>query len=188
MYWLMHREFLLLRRSPSLTLGRILPTAIFSIIIGSLFFQIGDTQGDGRTRVGALFFAVAQLVFSAFALVNVIFAQRPIYYMQKKNQYFEPALYPISFFVSDLPLTVLNALVYSLIVYPMIGFVNGVDSVQFVYFLLMGVVMSGAGRSWAFFLASAIPIEAAASVVAPVCTHSLCQCSAWHACTTVFCI
>jgi hypothetical protein len=43
-YWMMHRQYLLLRRSPSLTYGRILPTAVFSTIIGSLFWKIGDTQ------------------------------------------------------------------------------------------------------------------------------------------------
>jgi ABC-type multidrug transport system permease subunit len=168
MYWMMHRQYMLLRRSPSLTFGRVMPTAIFSLIVGSLFYLIGDTQASARTRVGALFFAVAQLVFSAFALVNVVFSQRSIYYMQKKNRYFKPAMFPITFFLADFPITVLNALVYCLIVYPMIGFVNGINSVNFVYFFLMGVLMSATGRAWAFFLASAIPIEAAASVVAPV--------------------
>jgi hypothetical protein len=43
-YWMMHRQYLLLSRSPSLTYGRILPTAVFSAIIGSLFWKIGDTQ------------------------------------------------------------------------------------------------------------------------------------------------
>jgi hypothetical protein len=192
-------------------------------------------QTDARTRVGALFFAVAQLVFrfglhylytsstvrksgfgapcvviilvvfciafsstcrmcilfcschifilscslmvalthvfsilrhsnvpfrSAFALVNVVFTQRSVFYMQKRGQYFRPSLFPISFLLSDLPLTALNTLIYSLITYSMIGFVNGVGSANFGYFLLMGLIMSTAGRAWAFFLASALPVEA----------------------------
>lgn len=203
-YWLMHRQWVLLRRSPSLTVGRILPTAIFSVIVGSLFYQIGSSQNDARTRVGALFFAVAQLVFSAFALVNTVFLQRPIYYVQKNNQYFRAPLFPITFFLADLPLTLLNCLVYCLIVYSMVGLRDGIGSVSFLFFFIMSIVMSTAGRyapvcvaslsltrcyvlfsqislplvprvvafrsAWAFFLASAIPIEAAASVVAPVTT------------------
>jgi len=61
-------------------------------------------------------------------------------------------------------------MVYSVIVYPMIGFVNGMGSINFFYFCIMCVLMSATGRSWAYFLAAAIPIEAAASVVAPVTT------------------
>jgi ABC-type multidrug transport system permease subunit len=67
---------------------------------------------------------------SAFALVNVVFTQRSVFYMQKRGQYFRPSLFPISFLLSDLPLTALNTLIYSLITYSMIGFVNGVGSAK----------------------------------------------------------
>ena len=102
--------------------------------------------------------------------VNTVFLQRPIYYVQKNNQYFRAPLFPITFFLADLPLTLLNCLVYCLIVYSMVGLRDGIASVSFLFFFIMSIVMSTAGRAWAFFLASAIPIEAAASVVAPVTT------------------
>jgi len=170
LYWIMVRQWLFLKGTPAMTFGRIVPSAVFALILGSLFYQIGNDQANARTRTGAIFFVIANTAFSAFPLVNQLFAIRPVYYIQKRGQYFRPTLFPIAFMIFDLPLSMLSTFVFTVILYPMIGLMNGVNSLNYFYFWFMAVLLGQTARSWVFFLGSALPVEDAASVVAPVTT------------------
>jgi hypothetical protein len=101
LYWLIDRQIKFLRGSPAMTWGRLIPSVVFSVIVGSLFYQIGNSQADARTRVGAIFFAIANTAFAAFAMVNQVFGFRPVFYIQKRGSYFRPALHPIAFMLTD---------------------------------------------------------------------------------------
>ncbi len=101
LYWLVHRQVKFLRGSPAMTWGRLIPSVVFSLIVGSLFYQVGNSQTDARTRVGAIFFGIANTAFAAFAMVNQVFGFRPVFYIQKRGQYFRPALHPIAFMLTD---------------------------------------------------------------------------------------
>jgi ABC-type nitrate/sulfonate/bicarbonate transport system ATPase subunit/ABC-type multidrug transport system permease subunit len=131
-----------------------------------LFYQLGNTQTDARTRVGALFFSILQPVFENFSMVAVTFLQRPIFYQQRKNSYFEAPLYSISNLASDALLSLFLRLIFSAIAYPMIGLSGGFS--HFLLYWFVSTLTTIGSRAWMTIVASYIALEPVAGLAAPI--------------------
>eukprot|EP01102_Stenamoeba_stenopodia_P013098 TRINITY_DN41_c0_g1_i1.p1 TRINITY_DN41_c0_g1~~TRINITY_DN41_c0_g1_i1.p1 ORF type:complete len:626 (-),score=152.04 TRINITY_DN41_c0_g1_i1:84-1961(-) len=101
---------------------RIISAVVMGLIIGSTWFQLGDSQQDLRDRNGFLFFSV---LFVSFSEMNAAIAtfpeERAIFTHEQSAGVYMVSSYYISKVVADTPLRLLAPLVYAVISYWMVG-------------------------------------------------------------------
>ncbi|GAM29228.1 hypothetical protein SAMD00019534_124040 [Acytostelium subglobosum LB1] len=114
--------------------------AIFmGFVLGSLFFQMGETQADGRNRFGLLYFAMVLHIWTTFGSVEEFYQLRSIFYAQKDGKFYRTFAYFITMVVSKFPVSLIEATLFSITCYWISGFRARADSF-FVFIICMALV------------------------------------------------
>eukprot|EP01133_Synstelium_polycarpum_P008985 gene8985-10539_t len=110
--------------------------AIFmGLVIGSLFVNLGDTQADGRNRFGLLYFAMVLHIWTCIGCVEEFYTMRSIFYDQKDGKYYRVFPYWLSLVVTKIPISLIEAFLFSTCCYWLAGFRARADS--FILFVLL---------------------------------------------------
>lgn len=114
------RAFLNKFRQPQQIRAFILMYIVMGLIIGSLYWQLDDTQLGARNRVALVYFSTIFAALGAFAAVPGVVLSRATYYREKPS-----FLRPFAFFVaqslSEVPFTCIATWCYSVVIYFMAG-------------------------------------------------------------------
>lgn len=70
-YFLSSRMLRNLFRNPMVTYAQLMQTIFMGLLVGSLYFDLGLSQGSIQNRVGCLFFMTTNQAFSTFASLNL---------------------------------------------------------------------------------------------------------------------
>ena len=81
-----------------------------------------STLTDGRLYMGALFFSVATLMFNGNAELAMTIAKLPVFYKQRDLLFYPPWLYVVPLWITKIPITFLEAAVWIVLTYYVIGF------------------------------------------------------------------
>ncbi|RDW58343.1 hypothetical protein BP5796_12273 [Coleophoma crateriformis] len=98
---------------------------IFSLIAGSLYYNLPQTSAGTFTRSGALYFPIVIFNITAMSEVVASFMGRPILARHRDFSLYRPTAYVIARMITDIPLTLLQSTIFSLIYYFMCGFQIG---------------------------------------------------------------
>jgi ABC-type multidrug transport system permease subunit len=115
------RQFIMLSRTSTALRASVISYIIASLVIGSLFWNLGNAQADARTRFGVLFFVLDFTAVGQNALVPASMMNRAIYYPQSHRGFFRSSSYYIAEVIATIPIGILESMIMSLIVYPMVG-------------------------------------------------------------------
>ncbi|EPQ27618.1 uncharacterized protein PFL1_04756 [Pseudozyma flocculosa PF-1] len=97
-------------------------TAIaIAIIAGSVFLNLPQTAAGGFTRGGVLFIGLLFNALTAFNELPMQMGGRPILYKQMNYAFYRPAALSLAQMLSDIPLSFLRVLIFSIIIYFMAG-------------------------------------------------------------------
>ncbi|KAI9791015.1 MAG: hypothetical protein M1816_004582 [Peltula sp. TS41687] len=88
-----------------------------AVIVGSLFFNMPQTAAGLFPRGGVLFFMLLFNALLALAELTAAFSGRPIMLKHKSFSFYRPAAYAIAQVVVDVPLVIIQVLIFSVIVY-----------------------------------------------------------------------
>lgn len=96
-----------LRNTPAPSISAVVANSVLGLIIGSVFYNLGETTDDLQSRTILLFFALMVNAFAPAFEVSLMWAQRPI--VDKHNQYafYHPFTERLSSILCDLPTKVL---------------------------------------------------------------------------------
>ncbi|KAL2817429.1 ABC-2 type transporter-domain-containing protein [Aspergillus cavernicola] len=111
------RGFLRLKGDMSMTLATTIGNSIMSLIISSVFFNLGPTTNDFFSRGALLFFAILLNAFSSSLEILTLWQQRPIVEKHFKYALYHPSAEAISSMIVDLPAKVLVSIVFNVILY-----------------------------------------------------------------------
>lgn len=92
-----------------------------ALIVGSLFFQLPDTTSGAFTRGGVIFFILLFNALLALAEQTAAFESKPILLKHKTFQFYRPAAYALAQTVVDIPLVLIQVLLFDIIIYWMAG-------------------------------------------------------------------
>ena len=120
-----------------------------SLIVGSLFFQLPDTTEGAFTRGGVLFFILLFNALLALAEQTAAFESKPILLKHKNFQFYRPAAYAIAQTFVDIPLVLIQVLLFDIIIYWMAG-LAATPSQFFISVLFLWIVTMA---TYAFFRA-----------------------------------
>ncbi|VVA95985.1 unnamed protein product [Arabis nemorensis] len=113
-------------RSPDYNLVRFIFTLATSLLIGTVFWQIGgdsSNAGDLTMVIGALYAAIIFVGINNCSTVQPMVAvERTVFYREKAAGMYSAMPYAISQVTCELPYVLIQTTYYSLIVYAMIGF------------------------------------------------------------------
>ncbi|KAM9956063.1 hypothetical protein ACTFIW_005917 [Dictyostelium discoideum] len=109
--------------------------AIFmGCVIGSLFVKMGFTQADARNRFGLIYFAMVLHIWTTIGSVEEFFTLRGIFDDQKDSKYYRNFPYFLSLVITKIPISLIEAILFSSCCYWIAGFQARVDN--FIVFIL----------------------------------------------------
>jgi ABC-type multidrug transport system ATPase subunit/ABC-type multidrug transport system permease subunit len=131
------RAFKATSREPMVTSAKLAQTVIMSLIIGFVFWQLGNDQKSIQSRTGAIFMVVTNAAFMSLATVAAVFPkEKPVFVREYQSGMYRMLPYVLSKMISDFPYAVIFPFLAQLIWYFAIGFQNDVSS----FFVMAGIL------------------------------------------------
>ncbi|KAI1084422.1 ABC-2 type transporter [Whalleya microplaca] len=119
------------------------------LIVGSLFYNLPDTAAGAFTRGGVLFFILLFNALLALAEQTAAFESKPILLKHKNFSFYRPAAYALAQTVVDVPLILVQVVLFDVIIYWMAG-LSATPSQFFISILILWMVTM---TTYAFFRA-----------------------------------
>ncbi|KUF88270.1 UDP-3-O- N-acetylglucosamine deacetylase [Phytophthora nicotianae] len=155
------RALLITYRNKAFVMGRLMMVLIMGLLYCSIFYDFDPTQI--AVVMGVIFATVMFLSMGQGSMIPVYIAGRDIFYKHRRANFFRTGSYVLATTVSQIPLALVETIIFGSIVYWICGFVSDVK--LFIIFELVLFLSNLAMGMWFFFLAGALPD---ANVVMPV--------------------
>jgi ATP-binding cassette subfamily G (WHITE) protein 2 len=164
---LTRRSFLDNLRNRTAIVAQILQNIVVAILIGFVFYHIGDGQASATKRQPVLFFcAINQGVFGALIVINSFPSERKIILRERAAGSYYASAYFMAKVVSDMFLQITSPLIFSSIVYWLVGFQYSVS--KFFIFATFMVLCSLSATSIALFISAVCRTTTLAVTVLPL--------------------
>jgi ATP-binding cassette subfamily G (WHITE) protein 2 len=152
-------------RNPALVLMQTVVTIIFAVLVGLIYLQIDDTQETGvKNRLGAIFFITINQVMSNLSSIDLFIKERVFFIHENASGYYHVSTYFIAKLLCDLiPLRIIPSILFSSIVYFMIGFQPTVEKF-FIFYLAVFITVLCA-VALCFFISASVQVFGIASLL-----------------------
>lgn len=108
-------------RNPGIFWVRIVMYTLLSIMIGTVYWDIGNGDTDIQDRVSVLFFIAAFMVFMSIAVIPAFIQDRVVFSRERSNGWYSVGPYVLANTLCGIPGLLLMAGLSTLIVYPSLG-------------------------------------------------------------------
>ncbi|XVE63544.1 hypothetical protein DITRI_Ditri07aG0028500 [Diplodiscus trichospermus] len=113
-------------RNPPYTAVRLIFTTVIALLLGTIFWDLGSKrtkQQDILNAVGSMYAAVIFLgLQNAITVQPVVAVERTVFYRERAAGMYSALPYAFGQVLIELPYTLIQTLIYGVIVYAMIGF------------------------------------------------------------------
>ncbi|XP_021298557.1 pleiotropic drug resistance protein 1-like isoform X2 [Herrania umbratica] len=113
-------------RNTSYTAFRLFFTAFVALLFGSMFWDLGTKwkrQQDLFNAMGAMYISVIFIgVNNTFSVMPIIAVERTVFYRERAAGMYSPMAYALAQAMIELPYLFVQAVVFGVIIYAMIGF------------------------------------------------------------------
>ena len=142
-------------RNPTLVAMQTFVTTFFAILVGLIYLKVDTTCDAGiANRRGAIFFIVTNQVMSNLSAIELFLKERVLFIHENASGYYHVSTYFLAKLICDLiPLRLIPSVLFSTIVYFMIGFQQTVEKFFIFYFGIFCTTICGAAICF-FFSAS----------------------------------
>jgi len=136
-----------------------------ALIVGTLYWQLDDSQLGARNRVALIYFSCIFAALGAFAAVPAVVIARAVFYREKPS-FLRPFAYFVAQSIADVPFTILGSCIYCTMVYFMAGLNLADYGSRYLLFMLTYSLTSVVTVSFAQMVATLSPTtEVASSIV-----------------------
>jgi len=161
----LRREMVMKVYDPAPTRTRIVKSIVIAFILGTLFFNLGNTQQDSLNKLGLMFFSVAATSMGSMVTLPPLLKARPVFYEQKHGKYYKPIAYFIAVTLSEIPLALMESTIFITLIYWMTNLRNTADA--YFFDLFMTILLNFTVLSYCRFVSSIVPTFAMASGITP---------------------
>ncbi|KAH9289369.1 hypothetical protein KI387_033486 [Taxus chinensis] len=132
---------------------------VLGLFAGSAFYKMGEQYSQTEMNsVRALgFVTIMNVMLISLVQLPLNMLQRPILYKQRSQRFFRVSSYCVAHSVVNLPQTLLEALLYTLCVYFLVGLSLGEYGVMFFEYLVLLFLVAYFGSSLVFLLSAIAP-------------------------------
>ncbi|XP_035002886.2 broad substrate specificity ATP-binding cassette transporter ABCG2d [Hippoglossus stenolepis] len=137
--WVLKRTFQNLMLNPQTSVAQLGVNIFLALIVGAIFFGIKDDQSGIQNRMGALFFITTNQCFSTVSAAELFIVERQLFVHEYISGYYRVSVYFLSKILSDITLRTFTSVIFSCIVYFLIGLKSTV-SAFFIFTLTVTLV------------------------------------------------
>jgi len=150
---LLRRQGMLAWRDTPFIAGRSVMTILMGLLYGSTFYQFNPT--NVQVVLGIVFSSAVFISLSQMSQVPTFMAAREVFYKQRGANFYRTSSYVFATAMSQVPLAVIESIVYGTMVYWMTGFDSSARS--FVLYLIVLTLCNLMMGMWFFFVATVSP-------------------------------
>ncbi|XP_019382157.1 PREDICTED: ATP-binding cassette sub-family G member 2-like [Gavialis gangeticus] len=138
--WVSRRTFKNLIGNPQASIAQLCVTVFLGLVVGAIFFGVKNDFTGIQNRVGAMFFMTTNQCFSSISAIELFVVEKKIFIHEYISGYYRMSAYFISKLMADLiPMRTMPSIIFTCIVYFMLGLKPTVDAFFIMMFTLMMV-------------------------------------------------
>uniref|UniRef100_A0A8C8S678 ABC-type xenobiotic transporter n=1 Tax=Pelusios castaneus TaxID=367368 RepID=A0A8C8S678_9SAUR len=162
--WVSKRTFKNLLGNPQASIAQLCVTTFLGLVVGAIFFGIKDDFTGVQNRVGAMFFMTTNQCFSSISAIELFVVEKKIFIHEYISGYYRVSAYFISKLLADLiPMRTMPSIIFTCIIYFMLGLKPSVDAFFITVFTLM--MVSYTATSMALAIATGQNVVAVANLL-----------------------
>jgi ABC-type multidrug transport system ATPase subunit/ABC-type multidrug transport system permease subunit len=142
------REILLMKRNSFVYFFKLFQLTVMAFISMTVFFRTEmhkRTLTDGGFYTGAAFFGVVMLMFNGMSEISMTIAKLPVFYKQRNFLFYPSWAYAIPSWIMKIPVSIVEAAVWTILTYYVMGFDPNVTRFFKYFFILMLVNQMSSG-------------------------------------------
>lgn len=148
--WVAKRSFKNLLGNPQASVAQLIVTTILALIIGAIYFDLKNDSAGIQNRAGVLFFLTTNQCFSSVSAVELFVVEKKLFIHEYISGYYRVSSYFFGKLISDLlPMRFLPSVIFTCIVYFMLGLKNEVGAFFIMIFSLMMVAYTASSMALA---------------------------------------
>lgn len=161
------RSLRMFLRDPGATVGRLVQTVFFAVLVGLFFFGVDKDQQGVQDRAGSLFMIMMNNMFmSAMSGLASFPPERAVFLMEQSSESYSAWSYSLAKSVAEFPFQIVFPTLFSCIAYFMIGFYESASA--FFAFWILVVLLANCAYSFGLMCASVFPTAEAAFAAVPI--------------------
>lgn len=165
--WVSRRTFKNLIGNPQASIAQLCVTAFLGLIVGAIFFGLEENRAGLQNRVGAMFFLTTNQCFSSISAIELFVVEKKIFIHEYISGYYRTSAYFIAKLMADLiPIRTMPSIIFTCIVYFMLGLKPTVGAFFTMMFTLM--MVSYTATSMALAIAAGQSVVAVANLLMTV--------------------
>ncbi|XP_068868876.1 broad substrate specificity ATP-binding cassette transporter ABCG2 isoform X1 [Aphelocoma coerulescens] len=162
--WVSRRTFKNLIGNPQASIAQVCVTAFLGLIVGAIFFGLKEDSTGLQNRVGAMFFLTTNQCFSSISAIELFVVEKKIFIHEYISGYYRTSAYFIAKLMADLiPIRTLPSIIFTCIVYFMLGLKPTAEAFFTMMFTLM--MVSYTATSMALAIAAGQSVVAIANLL-----------------------
>ncbi|XP_069868913.1 broad substrate specificity ATP-binding cassette transporter ABCG2 [Dipodomys merriami] len=148
--WITKRSFKNLLGNPQASIAQVIVTVILGLIIGAIYFRLTNDPAGIQNRAGVLFFLTTNQCFSSISAVELFVVEKKLFIHEFVSGYYRVSSYFFGKLFSDLfPMRLLPSVIYTCLLYFMLGLRPAVEAFFIMMFTLMMVAYTASSMSLA---------------------------------------
>jgi len=155
---LLRRTFLLILRDKFLTVARLSIHMIVGVLIGLIYYRVGNDAAHVFDNFGLLYFCIMFLMFTAFSSMILTFpSEIPVISREYFNRWYSLKSYYLAITLADVPLQVICSTGYTVVVYLMTA--QPYDIIRYILFLTICIMVSMVAQSIGLLIGVSMSIQ-----------------------------
>ncbi|MBZ3878829.1 ATP-binding cassette sub-family G member 2 [Sciurus carolinensis] len=148
--WITKRSFKNLLGNPQASIAQILVTTILALVIGAIYFGLSIDSIGIQNRAGVLFFLTINQCFSSVSAMELFVVEKKLFIHEYISGYYRVSSYFFGKLFSDLlPMRLLPSVIFTCILYFMIGLKAQADAFFIMMFTLIMVAYAASSMGLA---------------------------------------
>nr|XP_004665476.2 broad substrate specificity ATP-binding cassette transporter ABCG2 isoform X2 [Jaculus jaculus] len=148
--WITKRSMKNLLGNPQASIAQIIVTVVLGLVIGAIYFGLENDQTGIQNRAGVLFFLTTNQCFNSVSAVELFVLEKKLFIHEYISGYYRVSSYFFGKLLSDLlPMRLIPSIIYTCILYFMLGLKPVVEAFFIMMFTLMMVAYSASSMALA---------------------------------------